>query len=60
MMYTEKQLNNGRRKLYRAEQWRRDNATAYAYAEGIALDHPETARYIEHRKTVFDVLIPAA
>lgn len=107
MTYTEKQLSNGRRKLYRAEQWRRDNAAAYAYAEGIALDqarkgqpisarelvdavrrkaftdregrdarpnndygaiwarwialeHPETARYIEHRKTVFDVLIPAA
>ena len=107
MTYTEKQLDNGRRKLYRAEQWRRDNPDAWRFivdmatrqarqgqpisgsmlieavrhkafvdregedtktnndyapivARWIALEHPETARYIEHRKTVFDVLIPAA
>lgn len=104
MAYTEKQISDGRRKLYRAEQWRRDNPQAWGYivrtakdrashelaisgrglieavreksftdrlgrdtktnndyaaivARWIATEHPETARYIERRKTVFDMLV---
>lgn len=104
MTYTDKQIANGRRKLYRAEQWRKANPEAYRYAEGIAIDqarkgqpisarelvdavrrkafvdregrdarpnndygaiwarwialeHPETAPYIKHRKTVFNLIV---
>ena len=103
-MYTDKQMERGRRELRRAEAWRKVNAEAYAFGERVALDlaaaglpvsgravieairrksfvdregndcrinnnyepiiarwlaaeHPETARYIEQRKTVFDVLM---
>ena len=103
-LYTDKQIANGRRKLYRAEAWRKANPEAWGYAvriateqarqgqpvsarelvdavrrkaftdrEGrdarpnndyapiwgrwIAIEHPETAPYIEHRKTVFDWLV---
>ena len=103
-LYTDKQIANGRRKLYRAEQWRRDNPQAWGYlvsvareraarelpisgrrlieavrgkaftdtkgrdtktnndyaaivARWVAMEHPETAPYIEHRKTVFDLLV---
>ena len=104
MSYTDEQMERGRRKLHRAEQWRRANPEAYRYAENMAMEqarneqpvsarelvdavrrkiftdsdgrdarpnndyapiwgrwiaaeHPETAPYIEHRKTVFDVLV---
>ena len=104
MTYTDEQIANGRRKLQRAEQWRRANADVYGYAESIALEqarqeqpisarelvdavrrkaftdsegrdarpnndyapmwgrwlaleHPETRPYIEHRKTVYDLLM---
>lgn len=102
--YTDRQIANGRRKLYRAERWRKANPEAYRYAERMAIEqarqgqpisarelvdavrrkaftdnegrdarpnndyapiwgrwiateHPETARYIEQRKTVFDLLV---
>jgi len=104
MTYTDEQLERGRRKLYRAEQWRRNNPEAWRYLVLIAKDkarkeqpisgralieaarekafvdregnnskvnndyepifarwmmteHPETAAFIERRKTVFDLLI---
>ena len=102
--YTEKQMANGRRKLHRAEAWRRANPESWGYivsmatrqarqqqpisgrmlleavrhkaftdrdgedtktnndyapivARWLAIEHPETARYIEQRKTVFDLLV---
>ena len=105
--YNEKQIDRGRRKLRKAQAWRKANPEAYGYAVGIAIDqarkgqpisarelvdsgrrkaftdgesgqdarpdnnyaaiwarwiateHPETARYIKCRKTVFDVLVVA-
>lgn len=102
--YTSEQVERGRRKLYRAEAWRRRNPEAWSYLVFIAKDkarkeqpisgralieaarekafvdrngndskvnndyepifarwmmieHPETAQFIERRKTVFDLLI---
>lgn len=36
---------------------RPDNDFAAIWARWIAKEHPETARYIKHRKSVFDLLI---
>ncbi len=104
MKYTDKQIANGKRRLYKAEQWRKMNVDAYGRAEQIAMEqaqagqpisarelvdavrrkafvdrtgrdsrpnnnyaaiwarwiakeHPETAKYITLRKSVYDVLI---
>ena len=104
MAYTDEQMARGRRKLHRAELWRKANPEAWRYAvriateqarqgqpisarelvdavrrkaftdrdgrdtrpnndyapiwgRWIATEHPETARYIEQRKTVFDQLM---